>query len=492
MYLKVRKQNTASESLTEQKNGGQMYHYNACDGKLFATQSLIDFVDQNNRLVIIANGIDWDGLERKLSIYYSPDFGAPALPIRKMAGLTILKYIEGLSDEKLIERTTGDVFYQAFIGNASFSMKPPCDRSTLTVFRRRIGEEGCQVLLSESVRIHGKKAVNDVKEELIIDSTVQEKYTAFPNDAKLAVNCIKKIWAYGQRLNIKFRNKHKEEVTKLWKAACFDKSNSRNNNRIEILGKLRQIGLSLLDELHNHIPEKFMGREYYDDMRIDIIKALTQEKEDKNKIYSIYERQVYCISKGKPHKKYEFGSKVSIVIGSHNHIIYDAFSLDTNMHDSKTVYTALDNIYKRYGVKPNAIIGDLGYRGPKICQGTAIITPLKDISKLPKEDKDILIKRLNRRSDIEERISHLKLGHRLGRNELRHRIGDRINPILAAAASNFQLYGRKEQLRRERKQRAKSPLTPIVGKRSPRRFTAGVPFCLLPKPLEPNLFGNIV
>ena len=41
-------------------------------------------------------------------------------------------------------------------------------------------------------------------------------------------------------------------------------------------------------------------------------RVLSQQRDSKNKIYSIHEPHVYCVAKGKDHKKYEFGSKVSI------------------------------------------------------------------------------------------------------------------------------------------------------------------------------------
>ena len=41
-------------------------------------------------------------------------------------------------------------------------------------------------------------------------------------------------------------------------------------------------------------------------------KAVNQERKDKNKIYSLHEPHVFCIAKGKEHKKYEYGNKVVI------------------------------------------------------------------------------------------------------------------------------------------------------------------------------------
>jgi IS5 family transposase len=107
-----------------------------------------------------------------------------------MVGLVILKYIECLSDEKLISRCTQDQYYQAFIGRTSFVNSKPCDRTLLSVFRKRIGKEGAEIILQNSIVINGKSAAEEVKKELITDSTVQENFTAFPTDTKLTLDVI--------------------------------------------------------------------------------------------------------------------------------------------------------------------------------------------------------------------------------------------------------------------------------------------------------------
>jgi len=40
--------------------------------------------------------------------------------------------------------------------------------------------------------------------------------------------------------------------------------------------------------------------------------VVNQNRQDKNKIYSLHQPQVLCIAKGKAHKKYEFGLKVCL------------------------------------------------------------------------------------------------------------------------------------------------------------------------------------
>jgi len=46
------------------------------------------------------------------------------------------------------------------------------------------------------------------------------------------------------------------------------------------------------------------------------VRIQKQERGDKAKVYSVHEPQVECISKGKAHKRYEFGCKVSVAATS--------------------------------------------------------------------------------------------------------------------------------------------------------------------------------
>jgi hypothetical protein len=64
---------------------------------------------------------------------------------------------------------------------------------------------------------------------------------------------------------------------------------------------------------------------------------LRKRYEDKKKIYSLHEPDVYVIAKGKDHKQYEYGNKVSIVSTKDNNIIVGVVSHDKNIHDSKTL-----------------------------------------------------------------------------------------------------------------------------------------------------------
>jgi IS5 family transposase len=59
--------------------------------------------------------------------------------------------------------------------------------------------------------------------------------------------------------------------------------------------------------------------------------VLAQQPKDKKKIYSLHEPDVYVIAKGKDHKQYEYGNKVSIVSTKDNNIrirsLFDKFQI---------------------------------------------------------------------------------------------------------------------------------------------------------------------
>ena len=101
---------------------------------------------EDNELVRLAGKIKWDRISQGLEEHYSPDKGRRAIPVRKMAGLLILKYIYGCSDNSILRLWTSDPCIQYFCGEVWFSEKPLINRFDLVSFRRRIGEKGLKVI----------------------------------------------------------------------------------------------------------------------------------------------------------------------------------------------------------------------------------------------------------------------------------------------------------------------------------------------------------
>jgi IS5 family transposase len=160
--------------------------------------------------------------------------------------------------------------------------------------------------------------------------------------------------------------------------------------------------------------------------------VLAQKRADTNKIYSLHEPHVKCFNKGKEHKKYEFGSKVSILVTQKTGVIVGALNFTENLHDSKTLSSALEQHIRLTGKEAQEVYADRGYPGPKQINNTQI--------HIPKPDKNITITRRNkhkRRAAIEPVIGHLKHDYRMARNFLKGSYGDAINVMMAAAGMNF-------------------------------------------------------
>jgi IS5 family transposase len=144
-------------------------------------------IDMGHPLVKLARTIDWPFLEQKFGAVYEDKPGRPPLPTRLMAGLAILKHTYDLSDEVLCERWLENPYYQFFCGEEFFQHRLVFDRSSLTRWRNRMGEERLQALIQESLSVATRtKAIKPSElSRVIVNTTVQPKNVTFPTDAKL-------------------------------------------------------------------------------------------------------------------------------------------------------------------------------------------------------------------------------------------------------------------------------------------------------------------
>ena len=195
--------------------------------------------------------------------------------------------------------------------------------------------------------------------------------------------------------------------------------------------KVKTIAGRLVRELERKLPPSL-----YQDTLALFKQVLAQKKTDSNKIYSLHEPHVQCISKGKEHKKYEFGSKVSIITTKNTGVIIGAINIEKNVHDSKTCAPAIEQQQRLTGITLTNNFVDRGYRGIKEVLGTKIIIPDTPGRERTAYEKQKLRKGFKRRAAIEPKIGHLKQDHRLSRNFYKGIKGDN-NVMLAAAAMNF-------------------------------------------------------
>lgn len=170
-------------------------------------------------------------------------------------------------------------------------------------------------------------------------------------------------------------------------------------------------------------------------------RVMTQKKRDPSpKVYALHAPEVECIGKGKPHKPYEFGVKVSVATTlkrcKGGQFAIHAKALPGRPYDGHTLEAVIPEIEELTGATLKRILADAGYRG----HNAPGVYKLRVFTAGQKRRVTPAIKRqMKRRSAVEPVIGHLKAGHRMDRNRLAHRQGDAINPILAAAGYNFRL-----------------------------------------------------
>jgi IS5 family transposase len=145
---------------------------------------LCRIVDLSHGLIKLANVVDWDRLDELFGSTYCLDTGRPAVSTRLMVALHYLKYSFNLSDEDVVEGWVENPYWQSFSGMKFFEHEAPIDPSSMTRWRKRIGEAGAEELLKETIQAGLKtKAVKPHQLKRVnVDTTVQEKEVRFPTE----------------------------------------------------------------------------------------------------------------------------------------------------------------------------------------------------------------------------------------------------------------------------------------------------------------------
>ena len=400
-------------------------------GDMFKVE-LEHLVDPGHGLVRLSREVDWARLDGLFGATYCADNGRPGCSTRLMVALHYLKFTFDLSDEDVVAGWVENPYWQFFSGAKWFEHRRAIDPSSMTRWRKRIGESGAEELLRETIAagLRTKAVKPSQLRRVNVDTTVQEKHARFPTDARLydrARQClVKAARSRGIALRQSYRRVGKRMLIQQQRyghARQFKRARRCTSKLKTFLGRvIRDI------ERKCPKPDNELAELLATSKRIH-----AQQRGDKKKVYSVHAPEVECLSKGKAHKRYEFGCKVSVAATSRGGWFLGAKALHGNPYDGHTLKDAIAQIEKLIGFEPEEVFVDQGYRGHDYQGAARVHVDKKRRGKIPRS----LWRWMKRRAAIEPGIGHLKQEHRMDRARLKGAQGDDFNAIMSAAGMNF-------------------------------------------------------
>jgi transposase, IS5 family len=393
-------------------------------------------IDRRHPLVRLAGLIDWAVFEARFGKLYHPQLGRPGVPIRLMVGLCYLQHTFCLSDQEVVERWVENPYWQAFCGFDYLQLKLPIDPSSLVRWRRRIGQDGMELLLQETIAAATQaEAVKEQSlERVSVDTTVQPKAIAHPLDSRL--------YHRGREILVRLANHHgvplRQSYARLGKKALRLASRYAHARQMKRARREIKRLKTYLGRVFRDVRRKLEGRPevagHFAEPLARVARLLAQQRTDKNKLYALHAPEVACIAKGKAHKKYEFGAKVSVAVTNREGLVVGMQAHAGNPYDGQTLKPALVQVERLTGVAPERCYVDRGYRGHGVSGATAVFVAGRRRGMTPTIKRE-----LRRRSAIEAVLGHMKLDGKLARNHLKGAVGDAIHALLCGAGHNLRL-----------------------------------------------------
>ena len=398
---------------------------------------LVEMIEMRHELVKLAELIDWEIFDREWGGFFPSHTGRPATPPRLVAGLLYLQHAFALSDEAVVARWAENPYWQHFCGETFFQHRLPIDPSSLTRWRNRIGEEGVEWLLTETIRAGQRAAVvkgNDLK-RVTIDTTVMEKNIAHPTDARLYETARRKLVGLAGEAGLSLRQNYNRLAPRL--AGQIGRyAHARQFKRMrKALRRLKGYTGRVLRDIERQldkVPEGALRTRILEMIALTN-RLLAQKVKDKKKLYSLHEPAVDCISKGKAHKRYEFGTKVSVATTNRGGFVVGMRALPGNPYDGHTLAEALEQVEILTDQRPDMAFVDRGYRGHGVDNVKVFISGAR------RGVTRTIAKLLRRRSAIEPMIGHMKNNGRLTRSPLKGTAGDALFAVLCGCGHNIRM-----------------------------------------------------
>ena len=289
-----------------------------------------------------------------------------------------------------------------------------------------------EVLLKETINTAKRKKYLKPAEisKVIVDTTVQEKAIAFPTDARLYLKAIQRLVKLSKQFDIDLRQSYVRVSKKAFfaqgkyaRANHYKRARKQTNKLKTYLGRLIRDIRRKTDNIAEPLGIMLHRAE----------RILNQKLKDSNKLYALHAPEVECIGKGKAHKKYEFGCKVSVCLTHASNWILSCDALHSNPYDGHTLKDALKKASQLSGNSIKEVYVDNGYKGHGCSKDSVVYVQGQKRKTLTRAIK----KKLKRRSAVEPTIGHLKDDNRMKRNYLKGTEGDKLNAIFAAAGYNL-------------------------------------------------------
>lgn len=400
------------------------------------TPRLSKQLNPSHPLCVLADIVDWEELEEEFGAFYSEGNSRPPKPIRLMTGLLMLQHMSGLSDEQTVRHWVENPYWQYFTGFDILQWKPPIDPSLLSHFRKRVGKAGMEKILEETIRIaiESKFVCTKSLSEVIVDTTVMEKNIAYPTDAKLYFKMIEKLIKMAKKTAVAYRQSYARVTKRLLLEIgrhLHAKQMKRAKRKIK---KLKTILRRVYRDIRRKLKDKEELKSLFGPLLVKADKLAYGDPKSSQKIYSIHEAEVQCISKGKARVRYEFGCKVSLVVTHKQGLALSCKALSGHPYDGHTLKDAIIDAQQRSGHKIKRAAVDKGYVGHNVSDVIVYKSGQK------RGVKTQALKRfIKRRQAIEPHIGHMKNDGKLGRNFLKGFFGDQINGILCGVGHNLRL-----------------------------------------------------
>jgi len=270
---------------------------------------------------------------------------------------------------------------------------------------------------------------------------VQEKAIAFPTDAKLMHRARERLVRLARETGISLR----QSYARVGKRALIQHQRYAHAKQFRRANRALKRLHTMLGRVIRDLTRKVAARpEVADVFALPLALARRvkdqRQRERGRKVYSLHAPEVECIGKGKAHKPYEFGVKVSVATPLRRcrggQFVAHVKALPGNPYDGHTLACVIPEIETTIGAELARIVTDAGYKGhhaPREKRFRVYVAGRK-------RGLSAAIKRaFRRRAAVEPVIGHLKSEHRMGRNHLAHSAGDAINAVLAAVGYNFRL-----------------------------------------------------